>query len=87
MKIKKVGYYGIGCIPVTACPEHPSDQMNCIKELCPACKNEIWVSEKKRALRDNLKLRCLCLVCLFNAMIADGIDPKNIELVDIGNSH
>jgi hypothetical protein len=42
------------CIPLSYSKAPPKDQINCVIEKCPKCKKEMWVSEKKRNIRDNV---------------------------------
>lgn len=69
------------CIPVWACPEAPREQQNPIKEECPTCKKEMWVSEKKRFLREKDNMRCLCMLCTVKEFGTD------IVPIDINKTH
>ena len=86
MKLDSDRYTYIGCIPVSACPDHPEDQTNCIKRLCKLCHQPMWVSEKKRALKkaDPSKYKIYCLLCIFKTALSQGYDSTNLEVIDIG---
>lgn len=83
MKLEINKYIYVGCIPVHACPEHPTDQSPCIKMDCPYCKREMWVSKKKREIlyKDPKRVKIYCLECLAVGAWSQGYDP---ELFDIG---
>jgi hypothetical protein len=54
----------IGCVSVEDSPIPDPEQKNCVVENCLACKQEIWVSEKKRELRkEHPKLVTMCMRC------------------------
>ena len=54
----------IGCIPVRLCPEEPTDQSKPItQEECPDCGAMMWVSARKRKLRDG-GTQCKCMICV-----------------------
>lgn len=73
--------YG-GCIPVEYHPERPTDQSFCIVEKCPHCHHDMWVSERKRAMRETMpSFKIYCFICLVIAAKVAGIEP---ELMDIG---
>jgi hypothetical protein len=74
------------CIPVKYSPEPPKEQKNCLIEGCGKCGDEMWVSEKKRAMREkgNKKtLKILCAICVFNEYVKLGYDVSKIETFDI----
>ncbi|HWW39858.1 hypothetical protein [Pedobacter sp.] len=79
----------IGCIPVDAQPTHPDDQEDCIIEKCPLCKKDMWVSKKKRRLRDNTillkKVQIYCLLCLAKEAIEQGV-LDDLEMIDIAKT-
>lgn len=83
LKIVPDKYIYVGCIPVHAHPEIPSDQSFCIKRDCPHCKKSMWVSEKKRMSEesDPKRVKVYCLECLIIGMLNQGLEP---ELFDIG---
>lgn len=76
-------YIYVGCIPVYVSPVQPTDQSPCIKRACPYCKQEMWISEKKRKLeaKHPKKVKVYCLQCLAIGACSQGYDP---ELFDIG---
>jgi hypothetical protein len=41
-------------MPVSCYPVAPEDQPGCIIESCPKCYQDIWISKKKRELRETL---------------------------------
>lgn len=73
----------IGCIPVSAQPTPPRDQKNCVIEPCPQCNTDMWVSEKKRALRSD-KIPCVCMICAAKAMVEHGVD---FDMLDLNKRH
>ncbi len=83
MKLDIEKYIYVGCIPVYASPEMPTDQSFCIKRDCPHCKRSMWVSEKKRMVEesDPERVKVYCLECLTIGAWTDGMEP---ELFDIG---
>ncbi len=83
MKMKTDKFIYVGCIPVEAHPEHPTDQSPCVKEICPHCKRDMWVSEKKRKIRETCprKVKVYCLECLAVGALNQGMEPT---LFDIG---
>ena len=83
MKLDIEKYIYVGCIPVYASPEMPTDQSFCIKRDCPHCKRSMWVSEKKRMIEesDPERVKVYCLECLAIGAWTDGMEPA---LFDIG---
>jgi hypothetical protein len=83
MKMEIDKYIYVGCIPVYAHPQRPSDQSFCIKRDCPHCKKSMWVSEKKRRIEeaDPERVKVYCLECLAIGAMEQGYEP---ELFDIG---
>ena len=83
MNLEVYKYMYVGCIPVYACPEPPNDQSPCIKQDCPHCNREMWVSEKKRNIKkcNPKKVKIYCLECLAVGAMNQGYEP---ELLDIG---
>jgi len=76
------------CVPLYWLPTHPTDQKNCVIEQCPRCKVDMWVSEKKRALREaDEDALVLCGMCVFAVAEEMGMNPKDIPLLDINNTH
>ena len=74
----------IGCIPLWAHAEHPSDQSPCEIWDCPGCKKPMWVSEKKRAhaaTHENIEI--YCFYCVIQSCVEQGIPPP--ELQDIAS--
>ncbi len=73
----------VACIPVSHHPTEPTDQSTPItKEPCPQCGEEMWVSAKKRQLRD-VGFDCVCMPCIIRSDMRDGTLR---ELVDIGST-
>jgi len=75
-------YLYIGCIPVSACPNHPVDQSRCVKITCPHCNKLMWLSEKKRKMinRNPDEIEAYCLDCLTISAMGQDLKP---ELIDI----
>ncbi len=72
----------IGCVPVSLCPVEPSDQSTPItKEDCPDCGEKMWVSRKKRELRDK-GLPCKCMICAVQEL-----GDVEHDVIDINNRH
>ena len=72
----------IGCIPVKYHPTVPDDQSTPItQEDCPECGEKMWVSRKKRELRDK-GIPCMCMLCVVAEM--DGVEH---DVIDINNRH
>lgn len=42
----------IMCPPLKTYAEPPADQPGCLKDKCPHCAEEIWISTRKRVIRD-----------------------------------
>lgn len=82
MKIDFSKYTFIGCIPIKACTTHPTDQSPCIIKTCGLCKEQMWVSQKKRLMkkRNPTKVRIYCLLCLHKEAVAQGYEA---EIMDI----
>lgn len=72
----------IGCIPVWAHPEHPTDQSPCVKWDCPGCNEPMWVSEKKRAYYQEhpKNSQVVCLKCVAETAHEQGME---LEMADI----
>jgi hypothetical protein len=83
LKLNPGKWIYIGCIPYHASRNSPHDQSPCVLDECPHCKGLMWVSEKKRILKETLgqKARIYCLECLARSAVAQGFEP---ELYDIG---
>jgi hypothetical protein len=76
----------IACIPLSYEPTPPKEQTGLEIHQCPMCNADMWVSEKKRALKEKqIGSKMLCGQCCFIDMIAKGIDPKDAKIVDILN--
>lgn len=78
----------IGCLPKADYPIEPPNQPGCLLENCPACKREMWVSEKKRQLRiEYPKLIAMCMRCAVVAMKMleddDGDEAVHVDLSKI----
>jgi len=58
----------IMCPPLSKMPQPPHDQPGCEQENCPNCGLPMWVSRKKRLMRDKYKthyiVKCWCIICL-----------------------
>lgn len=82
MKLDLDRYTYIGCIPVKAHPTHPTDQSPCIIKACPGCKERMWVSEKKRAMkkRNPTKVKIYCFLCLVKASNEQGYEPEIFDI-------
>lgn len=83
LKMNTDKYLYVGCIPVYASPERPTDQSYCVQRDCPHCKRSMWVSEKKRMIEeaDPDRVKVYCLECLAIGALNQGLEP---ELLDIG---
>lgn len=74
----------VGCIPLNKKPTPPTDQSPCIVEDCKECGEPMWVSEKKRKIRETTpNAEIVCFVCLAKAAIKQGYTTEDIELADI----
>lgn len=74
----------IGCIPLWAMPTKPDDQVDPVEESCPECGTKMWVSAKKRTLRD-MGVPCMCMECLVPLLHkADG--DGGYDIIDIGQT-
>ncbi len=82
MKLDADKYLYVGCFPVHACPDHPTDQSPCIQVDCPHCKRPMWYSENKRNLKKLLpkRVKVYCLECLAVGAYAQGLDPTMIDI-------
>ena len=76
----------VGCIPYSSQKTPPKDQKGAKLELCYCCNKKMWVSDKKRELKEK-KFTLICWICLFNGMKLSGIDLKDIKLIDILKSN
>lgn len=83
LKLNMSKWVYIGCIPRYASPIAPQDQSPCVTAECPHCKRLMWVSEKKRQLKESLgkKAKIYCLECLARAAHAQGLETI---IYDIG---
>ena len=77
----------LGCIPLSEFKSSPKDQPGCEIEDCPECKKGMWVSKRKRELRDNKNMKTICWFCLLNLCIKNGIDPREVEIFDMTKSN
>ena len=77
--------YMVGCIPVRAHPEHPTDQSPCIQVPCPNCGELMWFSEKKRALVNSYPEHYgeICLDCAAMIQMLKGVKLEEVEMVNI----
>lgn len=79
LNFKKTLY--IGCIPLWAEPNHPTDQSPCIIQECPTCSEKMWVSQKKRDHQDsheNVEIHCLKCIALSAHEQGYELDIQNI---------
>lgn len=76
-------YEYVGCIPLSEFKNPPPDQVGCEAEKCPDCKKRMWVSNLKRKLRKEKNRKTICWYCLFNLCVKNGINPHEIELIDM----
>jgi hypothetical protein len=72
----------VGCIPYSHQKNPPKDQKGAKLELCYCCNKKMWVSDKKRELKEK-KFTLICWICLLKNLTLNGIDPKDIKLLDI----
>lgn len=64
----------IMCPPVNMFPVPPPEQPNCEKTTCSDCNQLIWISEKKRNIRDSRSKEAsyiVCYVCLKRKALTD----------------
>lgn len=73
----------IGCIPFWAKCTPPSDQEDPQIENCPDCKKPMWVSRKKRHLRNTNNYATVCMPCALVMASLRGIDKNEIGLFDL----
>ena len=78
------------CMPVWYSPKPSPEQSNCLVEQCPECNIDMWVSERKRAIRDKAKVdgsynvKVLCGMCAVKHKILSERDgATTITDVDI----
>lgn len=73
------------CPPLDICKVAPPDQSPCILEKCPVCEKQMWISEKKRAMRAKNpdKVKAFCVRCVIIEQIRQGIPKEDVELVYI----
>lgn len=78
------------CIPLWYMAEPPLEQSDCLVEQCPECTTDMWVSERKRAIRDKAKIegnhnvKVLCGVCgLKHKICSEREGATTITAVDI----
>lgn len=69
------------CLPLALCPQKPDDQVDPVVEDCPECSQPMWVSARKRKLRD-LGVRCACMVCLAPEIMAS----KQEDYIDLAST-
>lgn len=72
----------IGCLPTAEMPTAPSDYDNPCKGNCEQCKREVWLSDKKKAVRSVMPNSVyLCMYC-----VVEGItNNKNLEEIKLFN--
>lgn len=74
----------IGCLPQSEYKNAPEEQQKGSKlENCPICKKKMWTSEIKRRISKEKNMKLLCWFCLFDTLVAQGIDPRQIDFYDI----
>ena len=65
----------IMCIPVSMSPHPPTNQPDCEIEDCPKCGNQMWISRKKRMMRDKTQshyiVKCWCMDCLITIHVKE----------------
>lgn len=72
------------CAPVKKFPMPPKDQKGCELDVCPHCETKIWISAKKRALKDCLEYSTVyCYDCVLDQAIANPANLANSVRVDI----
>ncbi len=66
--------YIIMCPSLLLYPEPPKDQPGCELDNCPYCNKKMWISKKKRALREALAKKPLIVACYdcLTEMVAKG---------------
>ncbi len=93
---KDLDNYGdvyIFCAPLSLCPNPPDDQQDCVVEKCPQCDVDMWVSIKKRKIRDNAKIKkkndvkVWCGICVVKEQIGHqgAIRCNNLSAWDVKN--
>lgn len=76
-------YMVMGCVPIEQLPQPPPDQNKCEAEPCPLCKKPMWVSEFKRYwIKQHECRRMYCFVCIINDQLAQGLDPRDLGIVN-----
>jgi hypothetical protein len=81
MKIDLLNTRLIGCLPVSLQSYAPTDQSPCIIEKCSLCNEDMWVSERKRKLRDTQdNVKIYCVVCIINEANRQGLEAEVIQL-------
>lgn len=88
MKLEKLDfehYMYVTCIPVKMHKTAPPDQKNCHIEKCGNCNQDMWVSEKKDAMRNNKPdvVKLYCTMCIVRQALKQGFMQEEIEIVDI----
>ena len=73
----------IGCIPLKDYPQPPDDQQDCIAESCPKCSTAMWVSIRKRNMISNGNYICVCYHCIIKIAIEKGINPADLESIEL----
>ena len=72
--------------PCSLYPHAPKDQSSPKKEKCPECKNDIWISEKKKKLSIAMpNSKILCWFCLINETINNKDEYINMEQINLDN--
>lgn len=72
----------IACIPTKLCPIAPVDQPGCEEEKCPECGQGMWVSSKKRLIRDG-GVPCQCMECVIRSTNGE---PRIIDISKAGHA-
>jgi transcription elongation factor Elf1 len=77
----------IFCPPLSIFPIAPKDQPRCTEINCPHCNKHMWISEKKRAIKDSCKkdgkdILLACYVC-FAKLVIDNPELRDHVRVDI----
>lgn len=79
--------FRIGCIPVKLMPNPPADQQECLIENCELCRDEMWVSIKKREFRakNPSAFQTLCMVCIVKMDVEQGQESEFIDILKLGD--
>lgn len=71
----------IGCMPQKITPVQPDDQSPCILENCKSCDELMWVSERKRKLRDSRSnAEMYCFVWIVTSAGLQRLKPEALDM-------